>query len=335
LTGEHPPLANWYWDQLQPATCWKGRRRRSRTCINVDDTGANLSPAVWIIKNEIALGVYQDVGETTTRPTFRSDDYIATYTGSSGGRTEVFKTNGRYRCPSGPVSIGVVSSPDGDIEDQTHAEYETSDLTSCVWDSWGEWQTSCGLNNELELGRRTRDRHCKDISLAVDETNTVIPGFANLPTVNNQAFVTYSNTNGNQNIQWKNRQIHLCPINGDDLVQPEWDYTVNPKRLKSLYSLTCEGEIVSDQDNTIASDFGRIVELNGVTNATQRAEMLAAGSIATPPTDNSKRYCERLQEMEVVYCNRKDANNRVKDEIIKLRAELNLASVVSEYTPPN
>ena len=26
-----------------------------------------------------------------------------------------------------------------------------------------------------------------------------------------------------------------------------------------------------------------------------RAEMLAAGSIPTPPTDNSKRYCERLQ----------------------------------------
>ena len=76
-----------------------------------------------------------------------------------------------------------------------------------------------------QLGRRTRDRHCKDISLAVDETNTVIPGFANLPEVNNQLFVTYSNTNGNRNIQWKNRQIHLCPINGDDLVQPEWDYT--------------------------------------------------------------------------------------------------------------
>ena len=38
---------------------------------------------------------------------------------------------GALKCPSGEVNVGVITSPDGNIQEQVHAEYETSELKSC------------------------------------------------------------------------------------------------------------------------------------------------------------------------------------------------------------
>ena len=210
--------------------------------------------------------------------------------------------NPRTACHHESVNPDVETSPDGSIQEEVQTEIETSELGTCVWADWEGWATNCGTTSwRKEVGNRFRYRRCMDL------------GFHEAGIVN---------TENKVNIP-QYRQLHLCPVNERDLVQPETDAGGT---VTSLYSFTCNGE---------QQALARSQTLTGSVNNNTSTEDL----ITNQNSDFAVKYCEKLYESEVVYCLKHHLNNfgggEVSDELITKRAELAQLSNKKDYTPSN
>lgn len=197
------------------------------------------------------------------------------------------------------------------------------------------------------------------------------------------------------------RQLHLCPVNDRDLVDPK----IVAGKVVSLYSLTCSGEEQrlepqqstltqisnvdltatetdtdadlievgcgdagcgsTDADLDTDSDLDTDVDTDSVnpitsTDTTLEATTLTETTLTDTLTDNtltdtnaqtttlttadvisaaiensdfSQKFCEKMYQSEIIYCNKKDASHVVLDAVIKARAELVLMSSKADYTP--
>lgn len=144
---------------------------------------------------------------------------------------------------------------------------------------WEAWVNNCDGTIKKEVGNRFRYRRCKDLG----------------------SVSTEGQVNDATDADWAQRQLHLCPINDRDLVQPEIDGT----KVTSLYSFVCSG-----------------------------AEQYLDGTTAATTTEFTLKYCEKLFESEVIYCNTQ-AGVAVSTTIIQARAELAQLSNKKEYVPSN